>query len=80
MTPCVSCAVKDARRAGPFRVAVLVSGGGTNLQSLIDSVHRPGGGIEIVLVVGSRPDAFGLERGLMTTVHATTATQKASRP
>ena len=48
--------------AGPFRVTVLVSGGGTNLQSLIDSVHRPGGSIEIVLVVGSRPDAFGLER------------------
>jgi phosphoribosylglycinamide formyltransferase-1 len=43
-------------------VTVLVSGGGTNLQSLIDSVHRPGGSIEIVLVVGSRPDAFGLER------------------
>jgi phosphoribosylglycinamide formyltransferase 1 len=48
--------------SGPFRVAVLVSGGGTNLQSLIDSVHRPGGTIEIVVVVGSKPDAFGLER------------------
>jgi phosphoribosylglycinamide formyltransferase-1 len=46
----------------PFRVTVLVSGSGTNLQSLIDSVHRPGGSIEIVLVVGSRPDALGLER------------------
>lgn len=48
--------------AGAFRVTVLVSGGGTNLQSLIDSVHRPGGPIEIALVVASRPDAFALER------------------
>jgi phosphoribosylglycinamide formyltransferase-1 len=39
-----------------------VSGGGTNLQSLIDSVHRPEGPIELVLVVASRPDAHALER------------------
>jgi phosphoribosylglycinamide formyltransferase 1 len=48
--------------ADPFRVSVLVSGTGSNLQSLIDTVHRPGGPIEIVQVVGSRPDALALER------------------
>ncbi len=46
----------------PFRVSVLVSGSGTNLQSLIDTVHQAGGPIEIVQVVSSRPDALALER------------------
>ena len=45
-----------------FRVAVLVSGSGTNLQSLIDGVHSAGGPIEIVLVVSSSAEAYGLER------------------
>jgi phosphoribosylglycinamide formyltransferase 1 len=45
-----------------FRVAVLVSGSGTNLQSLIDAVHAPGGPIEIVLVVSSSAEAYALER------------------
>jgi phosphoribosylglycinamide formyltransferase-1 len=45
------------------RIAVLVSGGGTNLQALIDAQSR--GEIEggaISLVVSSSPDAFALER------------------
>ena len=45
------------------RIAVLVSGGGTNLQALIDAQHR--GEItdgEIVLVVGSREGIYALER------------------
>jgi phosphoribosylglycinamide formyltransferase 1 len=47
---------------GAFRVAVLISGAGTNLQALLDNVHSPGGPIEIVGVASSRPDAPGLER------------------
>jgi phosphoribosylglycinamide formyltransferase-1 len=47
---------------GAFRVAVLISGAGTNLQALLDQVHSPGGPIEIVGVASSRPDAPGLER------------------
>jgi phosphoribosylglycinamide formyltransferase 1 len=47
---------------GAFRVAVLISGAGTNLQALLDLVHSPGGPIEIVGVASSRPDAPGLER------------------
>jgi len=46
----------------PFRVSVLVSGSGSNLQSLIDTVHEDGGPIEIVQVVSSRADALALER------------------
>ena len=45
------------------KIAVLVSGGGTNLQALIDAqasgILRSG---EIVLVVASRPNAYALER------------------
>jgi phosphoribosylglycinamide formyltransferase-1 len=47
--------------ADPFRVVVLVSGSGSNLQSLIDTVHEPGG-IEIALVVSSKAGVPALER------------------
>ena len=46
-----------------LRVAVLVSGGGTNLQALLDAKaagHIPHG--EIALVIASRPDAYALTR------------------
>jgi phosphoribosylglycinamide formyltransferase-1 len=45
------------------KIAVLVSGGGTNLQALIDAQGRgeiPNG--QITAVVSSSPDAFALER------------------
>jgi phosphoribosylglycinamide formyltransferase 1 len=45
-----------------FRVAVLISGTGTNLQALLDQLHSPGGPIEIVGVASSRVDAAGLRR------------------
>lgn len=41
------------------RIAVLVSGGGTNLQALIDAQLNAG---EIVLVVSSRAGVYALER------------------
>ena len=46
--------------AEPFRIAVLASGTGTNLQTLIDSVH--GDQIEIACVAASRPGVAALER------------------
>ncbi|WP_455009203.1 phosphoribosylglycinamide formyltransferase [Oribacterium sinus] len=42
------------------KIAVFISGGGTDLQSLIDRVHEKSGLIR--LVVSSRGDAYGLER------------------
>ena len=42
------------------KIAVFISGGGTDLQSLIDAVHEKSG--LICLVVSSRGDAYGLER------------------
>ena len=46
-----------------LNIAVLVSGGGTNLQALLDSEARgenPNG--KITLVVASKPGVFALER------------------
>ena len=44
------------------KIAVFVSGGGTNLQSLIDSVNEGYINGEIALVISNRQKAFGLER------------------
>lgn len=45
-----------------LRVGVLVSGGGTNLQALLDACAKPGFPAEIALVVSNVADAFALER------------------
>ena len=42
-------------------IAVFISGNGTNLQAIIDSMDRISG--EIRLVVSNKKDAYGLERG-----------------
>ncbi len=47
--------------ADPFRVVVLVSGSGSNLQSLIDHVHGRDG-IQVVRVVSSKDGVPALER------------------
>lgn len=44
------------------RTGVLVSGGGTNLQALIDAASDPGFPAEVVLVISNRPDAGALDR------------------
>ncbi len=47
------------------RLAVLVSGSGTNLQAIIDATERgdlPGG--EIALVVANRREAYGIRRAI----------------
>jgi phosphoribosylglycinamide formyltransferase-1 len=67
----------------PFRLAVLVSGEGTNLQALLDRVHGREG-IEVVAVASSRAGARGLERartaGVETAVFAIEAhTDRAAR-
>lgn len=45
-----------------LRVAVLLSGSGRTLQNFLDLRARGDLPIDPVLVVGSRPDAYGLER------------------
>ena len=44
-----------------FRIVVLASGGGTNLQAILDQLHGKDG-IEVAGVASDKPDAFALER------------------
>jgi phosphoribosylglycinamide formyltransferase-1 len=68
---------------GAYRIVVLVSGSGTNLQSLIDSVHGGPEGVEIVRVVSSKPGVLALERaeraGIPTSVVALDGESKEAR-
>ncbi len=48
---------------GDLRVAVLASGGGTDLQSLLDASRDPGAGFAVALVISNRPGAGALARG-----------------
>ncbi len=60
------------------RVAVLVSGGGTNLQALLESERRgenPDG--KIVLVVASKPGVYALERAANFGVEGAVVARKA---
>lgn len=45
-----------------LKIAVLISGSGTNLQALIDACDQPDYPAEIVLVLSNKETAFGLER------------------
>ncbi|HWC72671.1 MAG TPA: phosphoribosylglycinamide formyltransferase [Gemmatimonadales bacterium] len=49
------------KEEGPVRVAVLVSGGGTNLQALLDALHNSSVA-RVVRVVSNRPSAGALDR------------------
>lgn len=60
-----------------IRIAVLVSGGGTNLQALIDAQQAgeiPDG--EIALVVSNKTGAYALERAVKAGIPAATVTKK----
>ncbi|HAG99493.1 MAG TPA: hypothetical protein DCL75_11720, partial [Ktedonobacter sp.] len=53
----------------PLRLAVLVSGSGSNLQALIDAIESQQlPGIEIALVVSNNARAYGLQRALNHTL------------
>lgn len=59
------------------RIAVLVSGGGTNLQALIDAessgILKSG---KIVLVISNNPDAYALKRAEKAGIPCETVTKK----
>ncbi len=46
----------------PLNIGVLISGSGSNLQSLIDHIQEGTLDARVSLVVSSRPDAYGIER------------------
>ena len=52
------------------RIAVLISGSGTNLQALIDATKKKYIDGEIVLVVSNRLKAFGLQRASNANIKA----------
>lgn len=45
-----------------LKVAILISGSGTNLQALIDACKTEGFPAEIVLVLSNKSEAYGLQR------------------
>lgn len=45
-----------------FKIAALISGGGTDLQSVIDNVENGNINAEISIVISDREGAFGIER------------------
>lgn len=55
----------------PLKIGVLLSGSGTNLQAIIDAVVHEGLPVEIVHVVSSRPDAYGIERAKAASIPVT---------
>ena len=71
------------------RVAVLISGRGSNMASLIEAARDPAYPAEIVLVVSNRPDAAGLDasahrwrsrRRSSTTLHSARTARLSSTP
>jgi len=54
----------------PTRVAVLISGRGSNLGALLDAAEAPGYPAHIALVLSNRPDAAGLDLAAQRNVAA----------
>ena len=50
------------KSSSPFRLGVLVSGSGSNLQSIIDKLHNGPSDIEVAVVVSDNNKAYGLTR------------------
>ena len=55
-------AADSVRPQKPLKIGVLISGSGTNLQAIIDRIAAGTLDAEVVLVVSSRPSAYGLKR------------------
>jgi len=53
-----------------LRLAVMISGSGTNLQALIDACADPDYPAEIHVVISNRPDAQGIERAKKASIDA----------
>ncbi|MGI1678567.1 MAG: phosphoribosylglycinamide formyltransferase [Cellvibrionaceae bacterium] len=58
------------------RVVVLISGGGTNLQAIIDEQKNGNLPIEITAVISNRPNVKGLERATLAGIKAETIDHK----
>jgi phosphoribosylglycinamide formyltransferase-1 len=45
-----------------MKIAVLISGNGSNLQAIIDHQHKHPEHYEVALVISNRPNAYGIQR------------------
>ncbi|MGI6084393.1 MAG: phosphoribosylglycinamide formyltransferase [Acetivibrionales bacterium] len=60
-----------------LRIGVMVSGGGTNLQAILDNIKTGAlPGCEIVTVVSSRPGAYALERARSNNIPSAVISRK----
>lgn len=51
-----------------LKIAVLISGGGSNLQSIIDSIQRDSLDCSIEIVIADKANAYGLERAAQNNI------------
>ena len=63
----------------PLRIAVLLSGNGTSLENLFEHIDAGQLAAEVVIVISSRADAFGLERARRRGVAAVAIPRKQYR-
>ena len=65
------------KKSGKTKIAVLVSGGGTNLQALIDAeksgIIKSG---ELALVISNNPSAYAITRAEMAKIPVAIVTKK----
>ena len=52
----------EQHRAQPLRLVILLSGNGSNLQAIIDSIANQHLPAQIVAVISNKADAYGLQR------------------
>jgi phosphoribosylglycinamide formyltransferase-1 len=52
----------SSKQDSAYDIAVLISGGGSNLQSIIDHVQKRNIHANIACVISNKPDAYGLTR------------------
>jgi formyltetrahydrofolate-dependent phosphoribosylglycinamide formyltransferase len=60
----------------PLRVAVLLSGNGTSLENLLERIDSGSVDAEVVVVVSSKEDAYGLERARRRNIPAVAVPRK----
>jgi phosphoribosylglycinamide formyltransferase-1 len=71
--------VTPRKRKAPLRVAVFLSGSGTSLENLFETIDRGELAAEVALVISSKPGAFGLERARRRGVPAVAISRKQLR-
>jgi len=62
--------------ADPLRIVVLLSGGGTTLQNILDRIHNKTLAARVVHVIANKSDAYGLVRATQTGIPTSVVTRK----